>query len=113
MGYQNNLYPLSSNQVLGMPYGANSNFLNLSNPPGGGSQYAYAVEPIAAPQPAVTIPWGGVQKFFHNPEQVTDSALFEKGIRSYRKFGGPVASSYQLEPGMTRFSKGTSMECPC
>jgi hypothetical protein len=115
MGYQFNHAP-SSSQVPGVFYGANSYFPNPSNPPGasnGGSHLTYAVEPIAVPQPAITIPLGGVQKFFHNPEQVTDSALLENGIKSYRKFGGPVASNYQLDPGMAPFSKRTSMECLC
>jgi len=73
-GYQVNQYASGS-------YGANPH-LSYSN--------------TIAPQPAATMPYGGVQKF-QNPEQATDAELLVKGIKSYRKFGGIVPSNYQLD----------------
>ncbi len=91
-----------------LSYGASSYYSNSNYPYGAsnvGNYYASNSAattgvPYAGGQPVATLPIGGVEKFFQNPELVTDSDLLSRGIRSYRKFGGPVASSYQLDPGI-------------
>jgi len=98
-GYQINQYVPSSNNGASVSYGANSYY-----PSGVSNVGNYCISNLGT---TVDQSWGGVQKFFQNPEQVTDSALLEKGIKSYRKFGGPVPSSYQLDSGNASFSMGT------